>query len=128
MGVSIILVSTFMWLSVPFTFLGWILLSLCRLICNSLKMKKLNEKYVLITGCDSGFGQSLAIKLSNLGMNVFAGCLTDKGVNDLKKAAVGLAGQLMPMSMDVTKDASVKDAKVFVEKKLPAGRGIVSNP
>ena len=35
-----------------------------------------NEKYIFITGCDSGFGLHTAKKLDKMGCHVFAGCLT----------------------------------------------------
>ncbi|VDM63990.1 unnamed protein product [Angiostrongylus costaricensis] len=34
-------------------------------------------KFVFITGCDSGFGRLLAIRLLKMGVNVFAGCYTE---------------------------------------------------
>ena len=40
---------------------------------------------LLITGCDSGFGNALVKKLDSIGMNVFAGCLDKDGVG-----AIGL--------------------------------------
>lgn len=39
---------------------------------------------VMITGCDTGFGNILAKDLDSLGIKVFAGCLTEKGIQDLK--------------------------------------------
>ena len=38
----------------------------------------LSQKYILVTGCDSGFGLAVAQKLDKLGCNVFAACLTGK--------------------------------------------------
>lgn len=35
-------------------------------------------KHVFITGCDSGFGQLLALRLSSQGVHVYAGCFTVK--------------------------------------------------
>lgn len=35
----------------------------------------MDDKSVLITGCDSGFGLALAKHLHKLGFTVFAGCL-----------------------------------------------------
>ena len=35
-------------------------------------------KCIFITGCDSGFGKGLAIRLDQKGIPVFAGCLTEK--------------------------------------------------
>ncbi|XP_042749315.1 17-beta-hydroxysteroid dehydrogenase type 6-like, partial [Lagopus leucura] len=36
----------------------------------------LEDKFVLITGCDSGFGNLLARQLDARGLQVLAGCLT----------------------------------------------------
>jgi 11-cis-retinol dehydrogenase len=44
-----------------------------------------SERYILITGCDSGFGQALARRLDGLGCHVFAGCLTEAGQQELAK-------------------------------------------
>ena len=37
-------------------------------------------KYVLITGCDSGFGRATAIQLDKMGVCVLATCLTKEGL------------------------------------------------
>ncbi|OTF73574.1 hypothetical protein BLA29_010652, partial [Euroglyphus maynei] len=37
------------------------------------------NKIVLITGCDTGFGNRLALKLDRLGFHVFAGVLNIDG-------------------------------------------------
>ena len=47
-------------------------------------------KYVLITGCDSGFGRALAIHLDSLQVPVIAGCLTSKGLDQLSLEALYL--------------------------------------
>ena len=39
--------------------------------------------YVLVTGCDSGFGYNSALELGARGVHVFAGCLTQDGVTQL---------------------------------------------
>ena len=41
-------------------------------------------KYVLITGCDSGFGRLTAIALDKMGVCVLATCLTKEGEESLK--------------------------------------------
>jgi len=46
---------------------------------NKQTISKYDERYVVITGCDSGFGNMLAKKLDELGFHVFAGCLTEQG-------------------------------------------------
>mmetsp|Transcript_20804 Transcript_20804/g.23150 ORF Transcript_20804/g.23150 Transcript_20804/m.23150 type:complete len:105 (+) Transcript_20804:55-369(+) len=45
---------------------------------------KMNKKAVLITGCDSGFGNMLARRLDELGIPVFAACLTNEGAEVLQ--------------------------------------------
>jgi len=44
-------------------------------------------KAVLITGCDSGFGHDTALVLAKKGWKVYAGCLTDGGMESLKAKA-----------------------------------------
>lgn len=39
---------------------------------------------VVITGCDSGFGKMSAVRLSGLGFNVVAGCLTQEGAERVR--------------------------------------------
>ena len=79
------------------------------------------EKYVFITGCDSGFGNSLAWKLDSLGFHVIAGCLTEKGETDLKKAC---SKKLKSISLDVTSDMSISNAVAEIKKILPSRKGI----
>ena len=42
------------------------------------------NRHVLVTGCDSGFGNLLARKLDQIGCPVFAACLTEDGAKKLK--------------------------------------------
>ena len=35
-------------------------------------------RYILVTGCDSGFGHEITKVLDKRGCHVFAGCLTEK--------------------------------------------------
>jgi short-subunit dehydrogenase involved in D-alanine esterification of teichoic acids len=71
------------------TDLTYALLSFClsRLFHKSEKF--LTARPVFITGCDSGFGKELAIRMANRGMKVYAACLTDKGVENIR-TQVGL--------------------------------------
>ncbi|EYB91039.1 hypothetical protein Y032_0211g2201 [Ancylostoma ceylanicum] len=89
-------------------------------------------KYVFITGCDSGFGRLLALKLLKMGVNVFAGCYTEQGREDLIKHGRRCGGgQLYTVHIDITKDESVLEAKKNVEKILNDQKaqlhGIVNN-
>ncbi|XP_073470650.1 17-beta-hydroxysteroid dehydrogenase type 6-like [Aquarana catesbeiana] len=47
-------------------------------------LENLTDKYVFITGCDSGFGNLLAKQLDKRGMKVLASCLTETGAENLK--------------------------------------------
>ncbi|NP_001017189.1 retinol dehydrogenase 7 precursor [Xenopus tropicalis] len=67
-------------------------------------LKNLTDKYVLITGCDSGFGNLLARQLDKRGIHVLAACLTDKGAQDLKKET---SSRLQTVILDVTDSKSV---------------------
>ncbi|OCT95721.1 hypothetical protein XELAEV_18013409mg [Xenopus laevis] len=63
------------------------------------KLQNLTEKYVLITGCDSGFGNLAAKQLDARGLQVLAACLTEKGAGDLKKET---SSRLQTVILDVT--------------------------
>lgn len=77
-------------------------------------------RYILVTGCDTGFGNELAKRLDRLGCHVFAGCLTEKGETELKKMT---SDKLLPISLDVAKPESVRKAFDVVKSKLPQGKG-----
>jgi len=79
-----------------------------------------------MTGCESGFGFLLAKKLDALGINVFAGCLTIEGQKDLRKQT---SGHVTILSLDVTKETSIRDAYEEVVSRIPAdqGRGFSTN-
>ena len=76
-------------------------------------------KYVLITGCDSGFGRATAIQLDKMGACVLATCLTKKGEQSLESAA---SARLKTFQMDVTSSQQIE--KVFGQvKELLEGEG-----
>lgn len=60
-------------------FVLWVVVWLYR---DSLEIDNITEKYVFVTGCDSGFGNLLCKKLDRKGFRVLAGCLTEKGADD----------------------------------------------
>lgn len=78
-------------------------------------------KYVVITGCDTGFGFLSAQQLDKLGCNVFAGCLTEKGEDELRKVC---SNRLQTVKLDVSKPESIRQAYQFVKSKLPRGKGL----
>nr|XP_028577278.1 retinol dehydrogenase 7-like [Podarcis muralis]XP_028577279.1 retinol dehydrogenase 7-like [Podarcis muralis] len=72
----------------------------------------LTEKYVFITGCDSGFGNLLARQLDARGLRVLAACLTQKGAEQLDKAT---SERLKTTILDVTSTESVAAATEWVK-------------
>ncbi|CAG2104407.1 unnamed protein product [Medioppia subpectinata] len=74
-------------------------------------------KAVLITGCDSGFGNKLAKRLATKGYHVFAGCLmpTESGAQDLGHE---FPENITIIPLDVTKDDSVLNARKLVQNAL----------
>ncbi|RUS79058.1 hypothetical protein EGW08_013184 [Elysia chlorotica] len=69
-----------------------------------------SNKHVFITGCDTGFGRDLALRLDTLGFPVFAGCLTSSGLESLAKVS---SSRLVTLRLDVTDPDSVREAEKF---------------
>lgn len=70
------------------------------------------DKYVYITGCDSGFGNLLARHLDKLGFRVIAGCYTEKGEDELKKNA---SDRLTTVHLDVADSESVSKVAALIK-------------
>lgn len=70
------------------------------------------DKYVYITGCDTGFGNLLARHLDQLGFRVIAGCYTEKGEDELKKTT---SDRLTTVHVDVSDSESVKQAAASIK-------------
>uniref|UniRef100_A0A4X2M3N3 Retinol dehydrogenase 16 n=1 Tax=Vombatus ursinus TaxID=29139 RepID=A0A4X2M3N3_VOMUR len=70
-------------------------------------VQNLPEKYVFITGCDSGFGNLLAKQLDLQGLRVIASCLTENGAEELKR---NTSDRLETVILDVTKTESITAA------------------
>ncbi|XP_030052531.1 retinol dehydrogenase 16-like isoform X2 [Microcaecilia unicolor] len=89
-------------------------------------LQNLTDKYVFITGCDSGFGNLLACQLDGQGLRVLAACLTQRGAEQLKE---GTSQRLQTIILDVTDSESVAAAANWV--KLQVGDrglwGLVNN-
>ncbi|XP_069826505.1 retinol dehydrogenase 16-like [Dendropsophus ebraccatus] len=91
-----------------------------------LTLENLSDKYVLITGCDSGFGNQLAKKLDKRGMRVLATCLTEKGAENLKKET---SSRLQTTILDIANSNSVQSAAKWVSDVLDGKDlwGLVNN-
>ena len=94
-------------------------LLLLRLL-RTLRIGRLCDRYVMITGCDTGFGNLVARRLDREGCRVFAGCLTEKAETELRKLC---SSRLKTFSLDVTSHDSILRGREFVKQYLPAGRG-----
>ncbi|XP_060616926.2 17-beta-hydroxysteroid dehydrogenase type 6-like [Anolis sagrei] len=75
-------------------------------------VEKLTDKYVFITGCDTGFGHQLARQLDAQGLQVLAACLTQKGAEELERIS---SERLKTTILDVTSTESVKEAMNWVK-------------
>ncbi|XP_067037649.1 retinol dehydrogenase 7-like isoform X1 [Acropora muricata] len=83
-------------------------------------------KYVLITGCDTGFGRATAIELDRMGAHVLATCLTNEGGKGLKSVT---SDKLKTFQMDVTNSKHIKDVYEEIKKEtsLDGLWGVVNN-
>lgn len=97
-----------MWLPVLLGVLLWAALWLLR----DRQSLPPSDAFVFITGCDSGFGRLLALRLDQRGFRVLASCLTPAGAEDLQRAA---SSRLHTTLLDVTDSQSVQRAAKWVE-------------
>jgi len=81
-------------------------------------------KYVLISGCDSGFGHGLALELDQKGFNVFAGVLLSDTISKLKSQ---LSERATVFQLDITKQEDIDAAYALVESKTKVLHGLVNN-
>ncbi|XP_035244908.1 retinol dehydrogenase 5 [Anguilla anguilla] len=82
---------------------------------DSQRVPNITEKYVLITGCDSGFGNLLCKRLDRRGFRVLAACMTERGADDVRRAA---GPNLRTALLDVTDSASIQKALEWATKEV----------
>uniref|UniRef100_A0A8C4TA83 Retinol dehydrogenase 1 n=2 Tax=Erpetoichthys calabaricus TaxID=27687 RepID=A0A8C4TA83_ERPCA len=92
-----------------------LLTALVWFVRDSLKISDIDQKYVFITGCDSGFGNQLAKQLDRQGFRVIAACLTEKGAAELKTSATP---RLKTVLLNVVDGKSIDEAVVFVKAEV----------
>uniref|UniRef100_F1SPK7 Retinol dehydrogenase 5 n=1 Tax=Sus scrofa TaxID=9823 RepID=F1SPK7_PIG len=111
-----------MWLPLLLGVLLWALLWLLR----DRQSLPTSDAFVFITGCDSGFGRLLALRLDQRGFRVLASCLTPSGAEDLQRVA---SSRLHTTLLDVTDPQSIQRAAKWVETHVgEAGLfGLVNN-
>uniref|UniRef100_A0A8C9S4J0 Retinol dehydrogenase 7-like n=1 Tax=Scleropages formosus TaxID=113540 RepID=A0A8C9S4J0_SCLFO len=78
------------------------------------------DKCVLVTGCDSGFGNHVARQLDRRGFQVIATCMTEKGCSDLEAAA---SPNLRTVLLNLTDGASL-DRVVELVRSVTGARGL----
>ncbi|KAM9305688.1 dehydrogenase/reductase SDR family member 9 [Gastrophryne carolinensis] len=82
---------------------------------DSATISSITGKYVLITGCDSGFGNHAARTFDNLGFRVLATCLTESGATALK---LETSNRLKTVLLDVTKAEDVQRVSEWVKEEV----------
>lgn len=70
---------------------------------------------VLITGCDTGFGNALAHTLHDRGYNVIAACLTDKAAETFDRVGQS-THRCRGVSLDVTSEEDIERCRLLVEQ------------
>ncbi|KAI5934995.1 Retinol dehydrogenase 16 [Manis javanica] len=78
-------------------------------------VSNLRDKYVFITGCDSGFGNLLARQLDMRGLRVLAACLTEEGAEQLRRKT---SDRLETVILDVTKTDNIAAATQWVKERV----------
>ncbi|CAF3860121.1 unnamed protein product [Rotaria sp. Silwood1] len=81
-------------------------------------------KYVLISGCDTGFGHGLALELDKQGFNVLAGVYLPENVDSLKTK---LSSKATVFRLDITKQQDINDAFELVKEKTNVLHALVNN-
>ncbi|CAF1453033.1 unnamed protein product [Adineta ricciae] len=81
-------------------------------------------KYVLISGCDTGFGRQLALELDKQGFHVFAGVLNSNSETSFREI---LSQRATVFHLDVTKQEDIDAAFALVEKETNTLHALVNN-
>ena len=93
-----------------------VLTAVWRFVSPRLKVAKLTERFVVITGCDSGFGRAAALRLQSRGLKVIATCLTPSGLKSLQdEAARNGPGSVQCVLLDLTKADDVDKAVAAIK-------------
>lgn len=81
-------------------------------------------KYVLISGCDSGFGNTLAVQLDKQGFHVFAGVYSADSKITL---ANQLSARATVFQLDITRERDINSAYELIKTKTNTLHALVNN-
>ena len=81
-------------------------------------------KYVLISGCDTGFGHGLALELDKQGFHVLAGVYS---LDNQQKLASLLSDRATVFKLDITKQEDIDDAYKLISSKTQVLHALVNN-
>ncbi|CAF4164372.1 unnamed protein product [Rotaria magnacalcarata] len=112
-----------MCLTIGFIIILYILYRLYRHFFPTLNIDP-NGKYVLISGCDTGFGNGLAIELDKQGFYVLAGVFIPSSVNLLKDK---LSSRATVFRLDITKEEDINAVYELVKEKTKVLHALVNN-
>src|SRR5438128_726979 len=83
-----------------------------------------NGKYVLISGCDTGFGHALAIELDKQGFHVLAGVYNP---DNEEHVAGQLSSHATVFCLDITRQEEIDAAYDMVKTKTTTLHALVNN-
>ncbi|KAM7415208.1 hypothetical protein PAMA_019838 [Pampus argenteus] len=92
-------------------------LALLCVTARRVRLLPLQGRAVLVTGCDSGFGHALAKRLSEMGVQVFAGVLDVNGDGAQQLRERGCEN-LQVLQLDVTDSAQVERAHLHIRTQV----------
>ena len=78
------------------------------------------NKNVLITGCGSGFGKEIALRLDQLGFRVIATCRTKAGEESVRAIC---SDRVKTYCMDVTNVRQVHEVFESIKNEIPVNKG-----
>uniref|UniRef100_A0A0K0E3Q9 Retinol dehydrogenase n=1 Tax=Strongyloides stercoralis TaxID=6248 RepID=A0A0K0E3Q9_STRER len=79
-------------------------------IFENFTINQFTTKCIIITGCDSGFGNKLALKCNEKGFIVFACCLTKEGYDKIHK----IDKRILPYLLDITNQSNIEEFSNYV--------------
>ncbi|XP_078260715.1 dehydrogenase/reductase SDR family member 9-like [Rhinoraja longicauda] len=99
---------------------------LCWWLRDRVRLEKVPDRHVFITGCDTGFGRLAARAFDRGGFQVLAGCLTEEGAQSL---STDTSSRLKTIQLDISNSASIENAvKQITQEVGNAGLwGLVNN-